>query len=215
MKIFEKYDLDYITLVHPSAIIAKSVKLGSGAVVLAGAIINADAKIGKQSIINTSAVVEHDCVIGEFTMVASRATVCGFSKIGNNCWLGAGSVVNNVISICNDTVIGSGAAVVKNISEEASKRIFIKGEAVLSLEGAEFLAKEKIYLFGNESQTVGDGKTLVEVHKVLLSEEIVLLEGIRLSEVREGIYLLFASPLSFCGAEGSPCRAVLVDMQKG
>ena len=44
-----------------------------------------------------------------------------------------------------------------------------------------FLAKEKIYLFGNESQTVGGGKTLVEVHKVLLSEEIVLLEGIRLS----------------------------------
>ena len=103
----------------------------------------------------------------------------------------------------------------KSISEEASKRILIKGEAVLSLEGAEFLAKEKIYLFGNESQTVGGGKTLVDVHKVLLSEEIVLLEGIRLSEVGEGIYLLFSSPLSFCGAEGSPCRAVLVDMQKG
>ena len=116
-EIFEKYDLEYVTLIHPSAIISKTVKLGEGAVVLAGAIINADAKIGKQSIINTGAVVEHDCVIGEFTMVAPRATVCGFTKVGNNCWLGAGSVVNNVIKICDDVVVGSGAAVVKNMEE--------------------------------------------------------------------------------------------------
>ena len=116
-EIFEKYDLEYVTLIHPSAIISKTVKVGEGTVVLAGAIINADAKIGKQSIINTGAVVEHDCVIGEFTMVAPRATVCGFTKVGNSCWLGAGSVVNNVIKICDDVVVGSGAAVVKNIEE--------------------------------------------------------------------------------------------------
>ncbi len=100
----------------------------------------------------------------------------------------------------------------KSICEEASKRILIKGEATLSLEGAEFLAEKKIYLFGNESQTVGDEKSPMAVHKAMLSEEIVLLEGIRLSEVDEGVYLLFFAPLSFEGAEGSPCRAVLAEL---
>ena len=116
-KIYDSYKLNYVTLVHPSSVIACEVVLEEGVVVLAGAIINADTKIGKQSIINTGAVVEHDCVIGDFAMIAPHATVCGFSKIGNNCWLGAGSVVNNVINICDNTTVGSGGVVVKNIEE--------------------------------------------------------------------------------------------------
>ncbi|MBE6805500.1 MAG: acetyltransferase [Ruminococcaceae bacterium] len=116
-KICETYKLDYATLVHPSAIIAREVVIEEGTVVFAGAIINAYTKISKHTIINTGAVVEHDCVVGEFSMVAPRTTICGVSKIGNNCWIGAGSVVNNGISICDNVIVGSGAAVVKNIEE--------------------------------------------------------------------------------------------------
>ena len=114
-KICESYRLDYVTLIHPSAVIANGVVLGEGTVVLAGAIVNADAKIGKHSVVNTGAIVEHDCIIGDFTMLAPRATVCGFSKIGNMCWVGAGSSIINMISVRDNTVIDVGAAVVENI----------------------------------------------------------------------------------------------------
>ena len=40
---------------------------------------------------------------------------------------------------------------------------------------------------------------------------VVLLEGIRLSAVSEGVYFLNAAPLNLSGADGSPCRAVLID----
>ena len=40
--------------------------------------------------------------------------------------------------------------------------------------------------------------------------EIVLLEGIRLSRAEPGTYLLNAAPLNLGGAEGAPCRAVLL-----
>ena len=50
------------------------------------------------------------------------------------------------------------------------------------------------------------------VHQVLLKAEVVLLEGIRLSDVPTGIYLLFAAPLLLHGAEGSPCRAILAEL---
>lgn len=115
--IFEKYKLNFVTLIHPNAVIGLDVTIGEGTVVMAGATINASAKIGKQSIINTSCVVEHDVVVGDFTMLAPHSTVCGFSKIGNNCWLGAGATVNNVLKICDDVTIGSGGVVVKNIGE--------------------------------------------------------------------------------------------------
>jgi arylformamidase len=48
------------------------------------------------------------------------------------------------------------------------------------------------------------------VHKTLLGAEVVLLEGIRLAHVPEGVYLLNAAPINLAGAEGSPCRAVLI-----
>jgi len=98
----------------------------------------------------------------------------------------------------------------KAVNGACAQRILVAGEAELSLEAAKFFAKEGILLFGNESQTVGPPKAPMAVHKVLLSAEIVLLEGIRLQNVPEGAYLLSAAPLNICGSDGAPCRAVLI-----
>jgi arylformamidase len=53
------------------------------------------------------------------------------------------------------------------------------------------------------------------VHLALLQREIVLLEGLRLSAVEDGVYFLSAMPLSLAGADGAPCRAILVDFENG
>ena len=49
-----------------------------------------------------------------------------------------------------------------------------------------------------------------KVHYELLGAEVVLLEGIRLQGVPEGVYLLNAAPLNLGQADGAPCRAVLI-----
>lgn len=95
---------------------------------------------------------------------------------------------------------------------ESAKRILIKGKAEVSLEAAEIFSKEKILLLGNESQTVGPEDAPMAVHKALLGADVVLLEGIRLADVPEGVYLLNAAPLNLCGGDGAPCRAVLIEM---
>ena len=101
----------------------------------------------------------------------------------------------------------------KNADAEAVKRILIKGNAVVSLEAAEVFAAEGILLVGNESQTVGPEDAPMAVHRVLLNANVVLLEGIRLSEVPEGVYLLNAAPLNLAGADGAPCRAMLIVLE--
>jgi arylformamidase len=45
----------------------------------------------------------------------------------------------------------------------------------------------------------------------MLGAEVVLLEGIRLAEVPDGVYLLDAAPINLGGADGAPCRAILID----
>ena len=95
--------------------------------------------------------------------------------------------------------------------EEVSKRILIKGDVVVTLEAAKVFAEMGIYLLGNESQTVGPEDAPMDVHKVLLNANVVLLEGIRLNEVIEGEYFLNAAPINLAGSDGAPCRAILID----
>lgn len=99
----------------------------------------------------------------------------------------------------------------KRQGPEAAKRILIKGDAEVSADAAKAFAAAGVLLLGNESQTFGPEDAPMEVHRILLSADIVLLEGIRLAAVPEGVYLLNAAPLKLAGADGSPCRAILID----
>ena len=101
----------------------------------------------------------------------------------------------------------------KESSAEGAKRILIRGEAEISAEAAAVFAGERILLLGNESQSVGSEDAPMEVHRILLSAGVVLLEGVRLAEVAEGVYFLNAAPLNLSGADGAPCRAILIDQE--
>ena len=97
---------------------------------------------------------------------------------------------------------------------DAAKRILIKGDIEVSLAAAKVFAASDILLLGNEPQAIGPQSAPMAVHLVLLSANVILLEGIRLSEVSEGVYLLNAAPLNLSGADGSPCRAILMDTDR-
>ena len=95
-------------------------------------------------------------------------------------------------------------------NQEASKRILLKGDVEISLEAAKLFVSSDILLLGNEPQTIGPQNAPMAVHLVLLGANVILLEGVRLGEVSEGVYFLSAVPLNLSGADGSPCRAVLI-----
>lgn len=135
----------------------------------------------------------------------------GIDRIGLDKFIGAAYVASH-----NGDVTAQDA---ENILERAykaydgsQKRILIKGKAVVTLEAAKVFAESGIDLLGNESQTVGPINAPMAVHLVLLEKEVVLLEGIRLSEVPEGVYYLNSAPLNLTDTDGSPCRAILTDL---
>lgn len=100
-------------------------------------------------------------------------------------------------------------AKMKNV--ESAKRILIKGDIEVSIEAAKVFSSANMLLLGNEPQTVGPKNEPMAVHLLLLSTGIVLLEGINLTNVSEGVYFLNAAPLNLSGSDGSPCRAILID----
>jgi arylformamidase len=100
----------------------------------------------------------------------------------------------------------------KAASHNAAERILLKGNLTVTEDAARVFAESKIKLLGNEGQTVGPTDAPMAVHLILLEKEIVLLEGIVLAEAHEGVYFLSAAPLNIKGAEGSPCRAWLIEI---
>ena len=102
----------------------------------------------------------------------------------------------------------------KRQNPESAKRILLKGDVEVSLDAAKVFANANILLLGNEPQTVGPENAPMAVHLALLSANVILLEGIRLSEVSAGVYFLNAAPLNLSGGDGAPCRAVLIDIEE-
>ena len=81
-------------LIHPESVIARSARIGEGAVVMAGAVINPDALIERGAIINTACVIEHDNVIGEFAHISPKAALAGDVCVDSRSACPAESTVN-------------------------------------------------------------------------------------------------------------------------
>ena len=112
-----------------------------------------------------------------------------------------------------DVTAADAAAILQKASVlHAADRILIAGKATVTEAAALVFAEAGVKLLGNESQTVGPETAPMKVHLILLGADVVLLEGVVLKNIPEGKYFLTAAPLNLGGCEGSPCRAMLMDM---
>ena len=106
---------NYISVIHKSAVISPSAKIGQGTVIMPNSVINADTKIGVHSIINTGSVIEHESILGDFSHVCPGTTLTGTVQIGEGGYIGAGSTIIPNIKIGDWAIIGAGATVITDI----------------------------------------------------------------------------------------------------
>ena len=81
--------------------------------------------------------------------------------------------------------------------------------AAISVEGARFLLEAGVKLIGIDYLSVESVKGDGEVHKMLLDNGVVVLEGVTLADVVPGEYELICLPLKIRGGDGAPVRALL------
>ncbi len=104
-------------IIHNSALISKTARLGDGVMVGAGAIINPLVQVDQGTIINTGSIVEHECKLGPFAHIAPGAVLAGNVQVGERSFVGANAVVKEGITIGDEVRIGAGSVVVKNIPD--------------------------------------------------------------------------------------------------
>lgn len=110
--------VNWVTVVHPSAIVDTSVRLGPGTAVFAGAVIQPATVIGAHSIINTGATVDHDCLIEDYAHIAPGAHLGGRVRLGEGGFLGIGSAVISGVMVGRWTVVGAGGVVVRDLPDD-------------------------------------------------------------------------------------------------
>ncbi|HRK17683.1 MAG TPA: NeuD/PglB/VioB family sugar acetyltransferase [Hyphomicrobiaceae bacterium] len=114
--------LEAYPVIHPSAVIADSVRIGGGSFVAAGAIINPFAEIGRNVIVNTGARIDHHSVIGDHASIAPGVTLGGGVTVGRNGHIAIGAVIVQGVTIGVDATVGAGAVVLRDVGAGALVR---------------------------------------------------------------------------------------------
>jgi sugar O-acyltransferase (sialic acid O-acetyltransferase NeuD family) len=118
----EKGANHFANIIHPTAVVAKNVKLGEGVILCPMVVINADAILGNFATINNHSNVGHNSVIGDWTQVSGYCDITGGVTIGQHVFFGSSAAVLPGVKIGDNVIIGAGSIVVKNI--EANSTVF-------------------------------------------------------------------------------------------
>lgn len=110
---------NYISVIHPSAVVSTYAMIGKGHFIAAGAIVAANAELGDGVIVNHQAVVDHDCRIGSWSHIAPSAVLGGEVTIGNGTLIGSGAVILPGVKVGANVIVGAGAVVTKDVMDNA------------------------------------------------------------------------------------------------
>jgi sugar O-acyltransferase (sialic acid O-acetyltransferase NeuD family) len=107
----------FLSLVHPTALVNPTVKMGIGCLIFPYAQVGSHAVIGDFALIQSYAGIGHDAVIGNYTRVDTHVLCVGGVKIGNGVTIHAGAILNHKVVVEDNSVIGAASFVIKRVKE--------------------------------------------------------------------------------------------------
>ncbi len=112
-------DFNFPTIIHPSAMIGKFVKIECGTVVMPYAIVETEAVIGEHGIINNNAIIGHHSIIRPYCHIGGRVVLSGGTRVGQCCLIGVGASVPPLTVIGDHCTIGTGSVVTRNVPDHS------------------------------------------------------------------------------------------------
>jgi sugar O-acyltransferase (sialic acid O-acetyltransferase NeuD family) len=108
---------EFMTFIHPTAILGNNVELGEGVVITPGCILTCDIEMGDFVFLNTQTTLGHDVKVGSYTSINGKVEISGFVEIGESVTIGSRVVVLPKKKIASGVMVGAGSVVVGNINQ--------------------------------------------------------------------------------------------------
>lgn len=109
----------FATVIHPSAVIARSARLGEGVTVCPMALVSADADIEDFVAINAMSSIGHDVRLGTCSTLSAHVDLTGRVTVGEECFFGTGAKVLPGVKIGAKAKIGAGAVIMRSVKAES------------------------------------------------------------------------------------------------
>ena len=106
---------EFLTFVHPSAIIGDRVTLGRGVVVCPGAILSVDIDVGEFALVNLNCTIGHDARLGAWTSLSAQCDITGHVRVADRVFLGSRASIIPGKSVGSRATVGAGAVVVTDV----------------------------------------------------------------------------------------------------
>ncbi|MGW8422522.1 MULTISPECIES: acetyltransferase [Comamonas] len=107
----------FLKIIHPTAIVAKTSRIGCGSVIFPYAVISADSEIGNFVNINSMSSVGHDAFVGNFSTLSAHVDITGGVRVGADVFFGTSACVIPRLKIGDGAKIGAGATVMRSIKD--------------------------------------------------------------------------------------------------
>lgn len=108
-----EHGFGFATIVHPSAFVAPSARLGKGVFIKMQSIVSSEAVIEDNVFVQADCIVGHDVHIGAHTQVSAFSHIAGHAHIGEQCYLGVRASVREDCTMGDDVVLAMGAVVME------------------------------------------------------------------------------------------------------
>ena len=90
-----------------------------------------------------------------------------------------------------------------------------EGKTFISHSAAIVLAESRVVLVGTDAPSIAPSFDEERTHRELARAGIAILENLNLSAIDDGEYDLCAVPVKLGGLEAAPCRAIILEQEKG
>lgn len=111
---------DFLNLIHNSANIFPTSKIGKGCVILHNTTISADVKIGDFVTIQPMVFLGHDVEVGNWSHLNTNCICSGFVKLGENVTIHTSAVVVPKVKIGANSVVGASSMVLRNVPDNVT-----------------------------------------------------------------------------------------------
>lgn len=104
------------TVVHPSAVLGRSVELEAGCQVMAGAVIQVGTVVGTGAVVSTRASIDHGVRLEAYAFISPGAVLCGGVVVGAGAFVGAGAIVLPDVILGQGATVGAGSVVLADVA---------------------------------------------------------------------------------------------------